>query len=101
MRSTLDRDDIEAIQERLSFFAAFCLDDEFAGLLDRYIEQSRLQHDGTLDAILPHFMSITDMRKAQINLRYLCDVAQKILDIRKLAKDQLKVEADRTGKVAG
>ncbi len=95
MNAALDKDDIEAIQERLSFFAVFCLDDEFAGQLERYIEQSRPQHNGTLDVILPHFMSISDMRKGQVNLRYLCEVAQKLLDVRRLAKEQMRVEAER------
>jgi hypothetical protein len=95
----LGKHDVEAVQERISFFAAFCSDDVFAEQLERYIEQSRPQYNGTLDAILPHFMSITDMRKAQANLRYLCGVARHILDVRKLAKAHIEIEADRAGKV--
>jgi len=91
----LDKHDIDAVQERLSLLASFCFDADFAQLLERYVEQSRLEANGTLDVILPHFMSIRDMRKAQVNLRYLINVAEKILQIRALVEEHLQVEAER------
>jgi|GEM_PF-4226813 len=89
------------IQERISLFAAFCLDEELAALLERYVEVSRPQWDGTADAILPHFMSLEEIRKGKVNLRYLCGVAERILEIRKLAQKHIAHEAGlRTGKVS-
>jgi len=88
----LQAHEVDIIQQRLSLLATFCLDDEFNGLLERYLEQSRPQWNGTLDVILPHFMSIRDMRKAQGNLRYLCSMGQKLLEMRDLVKEQLRKE---------
>ena len=84
--------EVEIVQQRLTLLATFCLDDEFMQLLERYLEQSRPQWNGTIDVILPHFMSIRDMRKAQDNLRYLCSMGQKLLEMRELVKEQVRKE---------
>ena len=99
MLEVLTHQEVDLVQQRLSLFAQFCFDPDFAALLERYIEQSRPQANGTLDVILPHFMSIRDMRKAQVNLTYLINVGEKLLQVRGLVESQLKIEADRAGKV--
>lgn len=62
-------------------------------VLNRYIKQIRPQIDGTMDAILPHFMSISDMRKAQGNGQFIVDVLEHILAIQKLVQAQVENEA--------
>jgi len=48
---------------------------------------ARGQVDGTMDVILPHFMSITDMRKAQHNMQFLRSMGEHILAVQKLARE--------------
>jgi hypothetical protein len=55
--------------------------------IQRYIDQIRPQMDGTLDAILPHFMSIQDMLKAQRNSKFIVSVLKKILEVKQLTEE--------------
>jgi hypothetical protein len=56
-------------------------------VIERYINQITPQMDGTLDAILPHFMSIQDIRKGQHNSKFIVSVLRKILEIKKLTEE--------------
>jgi hypothetical protein len=56
-------------------------------VIQRYIDQIRPQMDGTLDAILPHFMSIQDMQKAQRNSKFIVSVLKKILEVKQLTEE--------------
>jgi hypothetical protein len=88
MPEILSSEDVDLVQERLSLLlASFCFDRDFAQLLERYIEQSQPQANGSLDAVLPHFMSLRDMREAQVNLRYFISVAEKVLEVRALIQE--------------
>jgi hypothetical protein len=55
--------------------------------IQRYIDQITPQMDGTLDAILPHFMSIQDMSKAQRNSKFIVSVLKKILEVKQLTEE--------------
>ena len=54
-------------------------------LLQKYLAQTRPQADGTLDAVLPHFFSSSDMEKAKHNLKILRGIGEHILEIKILS----------------
>lgn len=60
--------------------------------INRYISAVRREIDGTMDAILPHFMSIKEMREAQGNAQFIVDVLEHVLAIQKLAEAQFGKE---------
>lgn len=47
-------------------------------------EKARVFADGTLDAVLPHSMSITDMRRSQDNLNKALKVSRLMGELRNL-----------------
>ena len=79
-------------QEQATLFARL-INTWDGDMIRRYLTQTRGQVDGTMDVILPHFMSITDVHKAQHNLRFLRSMGEHILAVQKLAGDFLQSEA--------
>jgi hypothetical protein len=62
-------------------------------MIQRYLDQTRGQVDGTMDVILPHFMNITDMHKAQHNMRFPRSMGEHILAVQKLAREFVESKA--------
>lgn len=85
----LNEEEVEYAQMTATMFArlASSVDEE---QLRRYIETVRPQMDGTLDAIIPHFMAIGDMRKAQHNLQFIVGVLNAILTVKGLVEQEIK-----------
>lgn len=92
MTENLTKEEILDYQEQATLFARL-VNTWDGNLIQRYLDQTRGQVDGTMDVILPHFMSITDMRKAQHNMRFLRIMGEHILAVQKLAREFLQSEA--------
>ncbi len=52
--------------------------------LDNFPDEARHFADGTMSAILPHFMSIQDMNTSQKNLSHAIEVAKTLSRLKKL-----------------
>lgn len=92
MAENLTKEEVLGYQEQVTLFARL-INTWDGDLIKRYLEQTRAQVDGTMDVILPQFMSITDMRKAQHNMRFLRSMGEHILAVQKLASDFLQRDA--------
>jgi tetrahydromethanopterin S-methyltransferase subunit A len=92
MTENLTKEQVLDYQEQATLFARL-INTWDADLIRLYLEQTRHQVDGTMDVILPHFMSITDMHKAQHNMRFLRSMGEHILAVQKLAQEFLQSEA--------
>jgi hypothetical protein len=88
--AALTNEECELVQDHLDLFAQLCGAPDILSLLKRYIEQGTPQYNGTLDAVLPHFMGIQDMRKAQRNLKILCGMAEHLIEIVKLRDEMIE-----------
>lgn len=87
----LTRDEVDALQSAASFLASACSTFN-PETIDRYLAQTALQVDGTLDPVLVHSFSITDLRRAQRNMRFVRDILQKALEIQALTAAQVVAE---------
>ena len=92
MAENLTKEEILHYEEQATLFARL-INTWDGDVIQRYLDQTRGQVDGTMDVILPHFMSITDMRKAQKNMRFLRSMGEHILAVQKLARVFLESEA--------
>jgi hypothetical protein len=92
MAENLTREEVLDYQEQATLFAPL-INTWDGEMIRRYLDQTRGQVDGTMDVILPHYMSITEMRKAQHNMRFLRSMAEYILAVQKLAREFLQSEA--------
>lgn len=54
---------------------------------DEFIKQAKVHYDGTLDPIHVHFMSISDMRQGQKNLKFMADMGKLLVAMNKLITD--------------
>ena len=61
--------------------------------LRRFIDVARPHANGTLDAILPHFMSIRDMRSSQENLTRAIKTSEYLLALAELLAVEPESEA--------
>ena len=57
---------------------------EMAELMRRFVVQGKPQWDGTLDAVLPHFLSLNEMDVGQTNLKLICKIAEHLIAISEL-----------------
>lgn len=90
------QEEIADYQQMVSLVCAFCLGQE-QELIERYLDQTRGQADGTMDAILPHFMNLHDMKRGKRKLNFLREVGKKILEVKKLYMAEIKAELDDKG----
>lgn len=82
------------MQSLVTLLCQFCKNQN-RDVIKRYLEHTRPQADGTLDAILPLWFNLQDMRKAQANLKFIRGVLEHICAIQDLADSQLVAEASR------
>ncbi len=92
MTKNLTKEQIQDYQNQATLFIQL-INTWDGDVVRQYLEQTRGQVDGTMDVILPHFMSMQDMYKGQRNLRFLRSVGEHILAIQKLGKEFLAREA--------
>lgn len=88
----LTKEECQGYQQAVTAFCQLVMVSDF-DLIERYIEQTRLQVDGTMDVILPHFMSMRDMETGKGNVRFLREIGQHLLAIRKTVTAKLQQEA--------
>lgn len=81
--------DTEMCQQAVTFFAQMAYVQDVESI-KRYLEKAGPQFDGAWDAIIPHFMSISDMRIAQRKGKYICAVLRHILAIRELTEKEIQ-----------
>lgn len=77
----LTQEEVDEVQNKLGMIAQFCSEPEFVSLLSKYCEQSRPYCNGTMDTLLPHVMSLSDIDKAKMNLTYLREVGLRCIQI--------------------
>ena len=49
--------------------------------ITRYLKETQPLADGTLDVVIPHFMSLLDMREGQNNLKFLRAMGGHVLAV--------------------
>ena len=87
----VNRLEVAECQELATLYSQLAITAD-SDLIKRYIEDITPQMDGTMDALIPHFMGLNDMRKAQANARFIVGVLQAVLTIKELAEKQLLAE---------
>ena len=61
--------------------------------LKSFEDKSRTYANGTMDVILPHFMSLQDMEKSQKNLNHAIEISQTMRKLKELLIREEKIEA--------
>lgn len=77
----LTREEVQIVQNHIGMIAELCNNPEMSILMRRYTDQARPQYNGTLDTVLLQNMSIKDLEKSKRNLRNLCEMGMRILQI--------------------
>lgn len=85
--SRLTEEDCQRYQDAITVFCHLVMVSDF-DLVQRYLDQTRNLADGTMDVILPHFMSIGDMHKGQRNMQFLREMGKHLLAVRETVESQ-------------
>lgn len=86
----LSKEEVHLVQNQIGMISALCAHPEMMPLFERYIEQSRPQWMGTLDPVLLQRMSIQELNKSKRNLRHLCEMALRIVQISSIREKFIK-----------
>lgn len=77
----LTREEVQLCQDFIGHVSAYCDQHDMVKLLKRYVSQSQPQHSGALDTVLLQRMNIQELNKSKRNLRMLCEMASRVIQI--------------------